>query len=50
MGIAVTPTEKHAIRAIAAIQDSDESTLLRTMLIDDIVTEFDRVRSLRESA
>jgi hypothetical protein len=44
VAIACTPTEKRAIRAIAALRDSDESNLLRAMRIDEIVVEFERIR------
>ena len=42
--IAVTPSEKKAVRAVAAIQDTDESNLCRVMPIADIVTEYNRIR------
>ena len=44
VAIAVTPSEKKAVRAVAAIQDTDESNLCRVMPIADIVTEYNRIR------
>lgn len=45
VGVAVTPTEKRAVRAIAALRGTDESNLVRTNTIADIVAEFERLRS-----
>lgn len=44
VAIAVTPTEKRAVRAIAALRGTDESNLCRSSTIDDIVAEFERAR------
>jgi hypothetical protein len=45
VAIAVTPTEKAAVRAVAAIRGTDESNLVRTTPISDVVAEFDRLRA-----
>lgn len=50
VAIAVTKTEKSAVRAIAALRETDESNLCRTTPIDDIVTEFRRLQSAPVSA
>lgn len=42
--ISVTPSEKRAIKGLAAILDSDESNLCRTTPIDEIVTRFEKIR------
>jgi hypothetical protein len=46
--IAVTVLERRAIRAVAAIRGVDESHLVRSMPISDIVAEFERVRTEAE--
>lgn len=43
--IALTPTEKRAVRAVAAVRGTDESNLLRTTTIADVVKEFERLRA-----
>jgi hypothetical protein len=48
VGVAVTPTEKRAVRAIAALRGTDESNLVRSMTIAEIVTEFERLRDVAE--
>jgi hypothetical protein len=45
VAIAVTKTEKAAVRAVAAIHGTDESNLVRSTPIADIVTEFHRLRA-----
>lgn len=45
VAIAVTLTEKRAVRAVAALRGTDESNLCRTTTIADIVAEFERYRS-----
>jgi hypothetical protein len=41
--IAVTATEKTAIRFVAAHREIPESELLRSLLISDVVEEYDRL-------
>lgn len=49
--MALTPTEKRALQIVANLRQVTESDLLRTMLMADIVAEFDRLMSkLREEA
>lgn len=45
VAIAVTKTEKTAVRAIAAIRQIDESNLCRTTPIEEIVAEYRRLQS-----
>ena len=45
-GIPVTPSEKAAIEGLARLKNITESDLLRSMLLCDIVAEFERVQSL----
>ena len=45
VAIAVTKTEKAAVRAVAAIRESDESNLCRTMTIEQIVAEYRRLQA-----
>ena len=40
--VALTPSEKRAVRAIAALRGTDESNLIRTMPVADIVAEFEK--------
>lgn len=44
VAIAVTATEKRAVRALAALRGTDESNLCRTLPIAEIVAEFERLR------
>ena len=44
VAIAVTKTEKAAVVAIAALQESDESNLCRSTPIEDIVAEYRRLQ------
>lgn len=44
--LAVTPHEKRAIRTVAAARDTDESNLLRSVLIVDVVEEYARIRAV----
>ena len=46
VAIAVTPSEKRAIVAVAALRESDASNLCRTMPIDDIVAEYRRLQGV----
>jgi uncharacterized protein (DUF1778 family) len=48
--ITVTPNEKAAVRAVAAIRGTDESNLVRTTPISDVVSEFERLRARVEAA
>jgi hypothetical protein len=41
VAIAVTPSEKAAVRAVAAVNRTDESNLCRTRTIEEIVREFE---------
>lgn len=45
VAIAVTASEKRAVRGLAAIRGTDESNLCRTMTIAEITAEFDRIRA-----
>lgn len=45
VAMAVTPYEKGAVRALAAFRSTTESDLLRSMTLDEITTEFERVRA-----
>lgn len=40
--IAVTPTEKQALRVLAAIRETSEGELLRAMRLHEVVTEYGR--------
>lgn len=44
--IAVTKAEKQAIRAVAAARETDESNLLRSTLLSDILEEYERIRAV----
>lgn len=44
VGIAVTASEKRAVRAVAALRETDESNLCRDMPIADIVAEYRRLQ------
>lgn len=44
VAIAVTKTEKAAVRAIAALRETDESNLVRIMPIAEIVAEYRRIQ------
>ena len=44
VAIAVTKTEKAAVRAVAAILETDESNLIRGMPIEKIVAEYRRLQ------
>ena len=44
VAIAVTKTEKAAVRAIAAIRETDESNLCRETPIREIVAEYRRLQ------
>lgn len=50
VAIAVTPTEKSAVRAVAALRGTDESNLVRSNTIADIVAEFERLRATTSAA
>jgi hypothetical protein len=45
VAIAVTRTEKAAVRAIAAIRETDESNICRLMPIEEIVAEYRRLQA-----
>ena len=40
--VALTPSEKRAVRAVAALRGTDESNLIRTTTVAEIVAEFER--------
>lgn len=44
--VTVTPLEKKAVKAVAAARDTDESSLLRSTLLVDILVEYERIRAL----
>lgn len=44
IGVAVTPSERRAVKAIAALRGVEDSNLLRTMPLEEIVAEFERLR------
>lgn len=44
--VTVTPYEKKAVKAVSAARDTDESNLLRTTLLNDVVREYERIREL----
>lgn len=46
VAIAVTPSEKRAIRGLAAIRGTDESNLCRSLPITEIVAEFERLQAV----
>ena len=46
VAIAVTKTEKAAVRAVAALRETDESNLCRTTPIEEIVAEFRRLQGV----
>jgi hypothetical protein len=48
VGVAVTETEKRAVRTVALLRGTDESNLVRSTPIADIVAEFERHRELSE--
>lgn len=45
VAIAVTPSEKRAVRAVAALREVDESNLCREVPIADIVAEYRRAQA-----
>lgn len=45
VSIAVTASEKRAVRVVAGIRNTDESNLCRSTTIDEIVREFQQVRA-----
>ncbi len=45
VAIAVTRTEKAAVRAIAALRESDESNLCRTTPIAEVLAEYRRLQA-----
>jgi hypothetical protein len=50
VAIAVTKTEKAAVRAIAALRETDESNLCRSVPIAEIVAEYRRLQSVNSEA
>lgn len=50
VAIAVTPSEKRAVRGLAAIRGTDESNLVRSMPIAEIVAEFARLQAADRGA
>lgn len=45
VAVAITPSEKRAIVAVAALRATDQSSLLREMSVDQAVAEFERVQA-----
>lgn len=50
VAVSITPSEKRAIIAVAALRGTDQSNLLHEMSVDDAVTEFERVQTAAERA
>lgn len=50
VGLAVTPSEKRAVRAVAALRETDESNLCREVPIADIVAEYRRLQGVADVA
>ena len=48
--ISVTPTEKRAVQAIAALSETDESNLCRARPIADVVAEYRRLQAATRDA
>jgi hypothetical protein len=48
--MAVTRSEKHAIRAVAAARETDESNLLRVCSLAEVLAEYERIRAVVSSA
>lgn len=46
VAIAVTPSEKRAVRGLAAIRGTDESNLCRSLPMAEILAEFERLQSV----
>lgn len=46
VAIAVTLDEKRAVRGLAAIRGTDESNLVRSLPIAEIVAEFNRLKAV----
>lgn len=44
--LAVTRSEKQAIRAVAAARETDESNLLRTTTLAEILDEYEKIRAV----
>lgn len=44
--VTVTPREKQAIKAVAAARETNESNLLRTTLVEDVLVEYGRIREV----
>ena len=50
VSLAVTEREKRAIGAIALLNETDVSNLLRTTTIPEIVADFDRLQAAKGAA
>lgn len=50
VGIAVTPSEKRAVVAVAAIRETDASNLCRENPIAEIVAEYRRLQGTGKAA
>lgn len=44
--VTVTPSEKRAVKAVAAAREIEESTLLRTTPLADVIEEHRKIREL----
>lgn len=50
VAIAVTASEKRAIRGLAAIRGTDESNLCRSLPIAEIIAEFEKLQAVAQGA
>ena len=50
VSLAVTPTEKKAVRVLAVLYETDESNLLRTSSLADLMQEYHRLEAARGAA
>jgi hypothetical protein len=48
--VTLTVEEKRAVRAVALLRGMDESSLLRTKVVADIVAEYERSREALDAA
>ena len=44
VGVAVTPSEKAAVRAVASAHEISESEVLRTRTMDEVLEQYARIR------
>lgn len=50
VAVAVTPTEARRIKAAAILNDTDVSNLLRSLSVEDAVTEGERAQAAAQAA